>query len=104
MKYKDIPVLRKQLWKEQDYNCKLCGQPISEDELALDHSHNSGHIRGTLHKGCNAWLGHLENNMTRNKIDKTKLVNIVNNLICYLETERDEVHPIHLKKKRKPKK
>lgn len=34
----------------------------------LDHDHKHGHIRGVLCRGCNALLGHIENNRYRNNL------------------------------------
>lgn len=46
----------------------MCGEPCAPDEVVVDHCHTTGEIRGVLHRGCNAMLGHLENNMPRNKL------------------------------------
>lgn len=52
----------------QGGRCLLCGEPIAAGEAVADHDHKTGHMRGVLHRGCNAMLGHLENNRPRNKL------------------------------------
>lgn len=39
--------------------------PVSTVESVLDHCHQSGYIRGVLHRSCNSLLGVLENNRVR---------------------------------------
>jgi Recombination endonuclease VII len=65
---KTAPAYRKQLLAEQGGNCALCHEPVSADEAVLDHEHSSGQVRGVLHRGCNAMLGHLENNRPRHRL------------------------------------
>ena len=53
---------------EQKGRCALCSQPIANSEAVYDHDHKTGHCRAVLHRGCNAMLGHIENNMPRHKL------------------------------------
>lgn len=53
---------------EQKGRCALCSQPIANGEAVYDHDHKTGHCRAVLHRGCNAMLGHIENNMPRHKL------------------------------------
>lgn len=53
---------------EQKGRCALCSQPIAASEAAYDHDHKTGHCRAVLHRGCNAMLGHIENNMPRHRL------------------------------------
>lgn len=53
---------------EQKGRCVLCSQPIANGEAVYDHDHKTGHCRAVLHRGCNAMLGHIENNMPRHKL------------------------------------
>lgn len=52
----------------QGGKCALCTQPVKDDEATYDHDHKTGHCRAVLHRGCNAMLGHIENNMPRHKL------------------------------------
>lgn len=101
MQYKDIPLLRNQLYEEQNQLCGLCKQEIDINEICLDHNHSTGKIRMVLHRGCNAFLGHIENSRTRNRISDIKLANILANLTNYISSSREEIHPLHTKKKKK---
>ncbi len=103
MKYKDIPLLRNKLLEEQNNICLLCKTEIINDAV-LDHNHKTGNIRGVLHRGCNCLLGKIENNLVRNRINENMLEEIMINLINYIGTKRDEIHPLHTKKKRIKKK
>lgn len=51
-----------QLRKQQNYQCAICG--ITEEEnkknLAIDHDHSTGEIRGLLCSNCNAGIGFLK--------------------------------------------
>ena len=55
------------LLKEQNGNCAVCGRPISlgvmgnKSDYVLDHCHDTGLVRGVLHRGCNGALGKAEN-------------------------------------------
>ena len=45
----------------QDGLCKICGNPEELDRrLAVDHSHETGKVRGLLCFKCNVILGHIE--------------------------------------------
>jgi hypothetical protein len=41
---------------EQDGICAICGQPLGDD-IAIDHDHGTGKVRGLLHRGCNTGIG-----------------------------------------------
>lgn len=43
----------------------MCQLPCSPAAAVLDHDHATGAVRGTLHRGCNALLGKVENNHKR---------------------------------------
>lgn len=60
-KYGITPEEHKQLLISQDYKCALCGRPSSDFkyELAVDHCHETGRIRGMLCMPCNTSLGQL---------------------------------------------
>ena len=46
------------LVEKQNGLCAICHQPLGDDE-AVDHCHETGVVRGVLHRKCNAALGGL---------------------------------------------
>lgn len=51
---------------QQGGRCALCGDPFTASNPAVgDHHHKTGLMRAALHRGCNAALGHVENNAPR---------------------------------------
>lgn len=99
LKYAEVKPLREKLLKNQTGCCALCAQPVVDDAV-LDHCHKTGVIRGVLHRGCNALLGKIENNMPRNRVDMGQLAKIAENLIKYLtaDPKSEFLHPTHLSK------
>lgn len=60
------------LLKEQNGICPLCTGPINmtltaghKTDFALDHCHETGRIRGVLHRSCNGALGKMDNAIGR---------------------------------------
>ena len=52
-----------ELYKAQGGKCKICGYEAKEDEyLHIDHSKNTGEIRGLLCRQCNLGLGNFKDN------------------------------------------
>lgn len=96
LKTKDIKPLREQILKEQHGLCAICRESIAIGEAVLDHCHKTGFIRAVLHRGCNAFIGHLENNQKRNHITPNRLNQILLNFIYYINSHRLIVHPTHL--------
>lgn len=94
LKYKEVSPLRVRLLDQQSGCCRLCEQPIVDDAV-LDHDHKTGEIRGVLHRGCNALLGKLENNLARNRVDLGRLAKFSENLISYLtsDPQSEFLHP-----------
>lgn len=94
LKQREIKPLREKLLQEQKGCCALCQQPVIDDAV-LDHDHKTGLIRGVLHRGCNAMLGKIENNMPRNRIDLERLSKFAENLISYIvaDAKSEFLHP-----------
>ena len=65
LKTTEVSKTREELREAQGKLCALCSTPVSADQAVLDHDHSTGAIRGTLHRGCNALLGKIENNYKR---------------------------------------
>jgi len=110
--YREVKAHREKLLQGQGNRCALCGENIVDDAV-LDHCHKTGKIRRVLHRGCNAMLGKIENNLVRNKMTPARLSQFALNLVHYVEQEyEDIVHPTYLtteekkmkayKKKKKP--
>lgn len=110
--YREVKAHREKLLHGQGNRCALCGEIIVDDAV-LDHDHKTGKIRRVLHRGCNAMLGKIENNLARNKMTPARLAQFALNLVHYVEQEYgDIVHPTYLtpeerkmkayKKKKKP--
>lgn len=88
---------RAELLTQQGGRCLLCGDTIAAGEDVLDHDHKTGHVRGVLHRGCNAMLGHIENNRARNHLADGRLWRWLSNVEAYLKaTHFDKpLHPKH---------
>lgn len=56
---------RHKLLREQNGLCAICGKPLdmlrTKGEGVLDHDHDTGYIRGLLHRSCNAAEGKVSN-------------------------------------------
>lgn len=95
IKHSEIKRYRHQILAEQGDKCALCGHSIDSTEAVLDHNHKSGYIRGTLHRGCNSFLGKIENSLVMNKISAERLHTILGNIEFYMNSHRLLVHPSH---------
>lgn len=95
-KPKDIRPLREQLLKEQLGLCALCQEPVDIDQAVLDHCHRTGYLRSVLHRGCNCYIGAMENNLQRNLITPSRLKEILANFDQYRTQTKPILHPSHL--------
>jgi hypothetical protein len=75
----------------------ICRERIGEGEDVLDHDHKSGHCRGVLHRGCNAMLGHIENNRARHMMKDGRLFRFLRGVQEYLTADHTQrpLHPLH---------
>ncbi len=93
-----IPVVRRKMLADQGGLCVLCKKPIKEGQgttAVLDHDHATGHVRGVLHRGCNAMLGHLENNRPRHQLtDPATFREYLSNIADYIEGDYGH-QPLH---------
>lgn len=90
-----IKTYRETLLRVQGGKCALCREPIAAGEAVLDHDHKTGHCRAVLHRGCNAMLGHIENNAPRHKLTSAaRLSNFCNNLVAYRYADYTD-KPLH---------
>ena len=95
LKYTEVRTYRQQQLAQQDFCCALCGDIIIDDAV-LDHDHKTGLLRKVLHRGCNAMLGKIENNMARNHLRGQRLKQFALNLVDYISVTHTEVlHPTY---------
>ena len=96
IKQKEIKPLREKLLKEQDYVCPLCKQKIKSEEAALDHCHETGHIRGVLHRACNSSEGRILSWAKRSR--DTDPYHFIRNLVDFhaCDFSGNDIHPTHL--------
>lgn len=92
---KEIKELREKYLLLQNNLCALCRDYLDINEAVLDHDHESGQLRGVLHRGCNVMEGVITNNMKRNRIDEIRLSSILANLQDYQRELKDLLHPSH---------
>lgn len=100
MKYLPYTVVKK--WREENtpkqcpiFSCKV-------NDAVVDHCHDTGLVRGVLHRQSNAWAGKIENAWKRYATNHTKLTlpQALRNLALYLETYKTDImHPVGLKQK-----
>ena len=90
------------LLKEQAGLCPLCRKPIDlsiKGEGVIDHDHDSGRIRGLLHRSCNAAEGKISNAAARWGAKSSKYADIVpylQALVGYLLAEPSQfIYPMH---------
>lgn len=81
----------------QGGRCALCGDPFSDKNPAVaDHDHRTGQMRAALHRGCNAALGHVENNAPRYFLtDLVRLARWASRLATYLHPGQYVDQPLH---------
>lgn len=90
------------LHKEQNGTCPLCQTQIDlsiKGEGVIDHDHDTGQIRGLLHRSCNAAEGKVANGAGRWGCKSMRYCDIVpylERLVAYLKKEpKDVLYPMH---------
>lgn len=90
------------LLREQDGLCPLCRKPIDlaiKGEGVIDHDHDTGRIRGLLHRSCNAAEGKISNAAARWGAKSSKYADIIpylEALVAYLKREPTQfIYPMH---------
>ena len=88
--------------KEQDGLCPLCGKPIDlsiKGEGVIDHDHDTGRIRGLLHRSCNAAEGKISNAAARwgaKSSSYDAIIPYLENLVAYLrKPARNVIYAMH---------
>ncbi len=92
----------RQLKVEQNGVCLLCQKPIDlsiKGEGVIDHDHDTGEIRGVLHRSCNAAEGKIANAAARWGAKSSKYEDIVaylESMIAYLRRPgTGMMYPMH---------
>ena len=88
-----VQAFREQMLADQHGRCMLCCETVTDDAV-LDHDHKTGRLRGVLHRGCNALLGHIENNRARNGLSGPRLFRMLERIETYLTKSYDH-NPLH---------
>jgi len=91
IKYKDLPALREELMKEQNYICPICAidlRTLEPKDRCVDHEHYGDKlIRAVLCRRCNAVEGKLHNSYIRTtkkeRNTKEDYLNVLKGLIKY---------------------
>jgi len=95
LKQSEVAVVRERLASVQGGRCAICQLPLTKP--CLDHDHGTGAVRGTLHNGCNALLGKLENNYRRYGV--VNLAAFTHGVAAYLQrhttNQTGYLHPTH---------
>lgn len=81
---------------KQGGNCSLCHKPISlqvmgnKSDYVVDHCHETGEIRGVLHRSCNAAEGKVANAAGRwgaKSMSYQALIPWLENMLAYLKQD-----------------
>ena len=59
-----------QMLDDQHHGCKICGKDKQQNgrDLAVDHCHSTGKVRGLLCNNCNRALGYFEDDQNRMRL------------------------------------
>lgn len=97
LKTTEVAAERQRLHAAQGGKCAICQLPCHPDSAVLDHDHSTGAVRATLHRGCNALLGKVENNHRRYGV--VSLAAFCNGVARYLAQHMTNqtglLHPTH---------
>ena len=100
MKY--LPSSKLKQWRQDNLPSKCPIFKCRFNDAVVDHCHDTGLIRGVLHRQSNAWAGKIENSWKRfgQNNSKVSLPDALRALADYLENARTDVmHPVGLTQK-----
>lgn len=90
------------LLKEQEGLCPLCNKAIDlsiKGEGVIDHDHDTGRIRGLLHRSCNAAEGKISNAAARwgaKSSSYTEIIPYLERVVQYLKKPASAmIYPMH---------
>ena len=97
IRFKDIAQNRNEILFQQGGYCAIC--LIEPKVPCLDHNHSApGNIRGVLCRGCNLYLGKIQNNYKRYGI--TDVTSWLRQCATYIDQHEHEpldlIHPTYL--------
>ncbi len=82
--------------------CPLCGKTIDltiKGEGVVDHDHDTGQIRGVLHRSCNAAEGKISNAAARwgcKSADYSEIIPYLERIVAYLKQPGTQfIYPMH---------
>lgn len=85
--------------KEQGGLCEICGLPFTAKDPAVgDHDHDTGLMRGAVHRSCNSMLGKIENSVARYGMrDPLHLYRFLKGVTGYIAKRREDApyYPTH---------
>lgn len=94
---------RRQLQIVQGGNCALCGKPVDltiPKEGVVDHNHDTGEIRGVLHRSCNSGEGKIANaagSWVAKSMSYPDIINALRQLLAYYERPGTGlIYPTHV--------
>lgn len=82
---------------EQGGLCLVCKRPIdinNRGEAVLDHCHQTGLVRGVLHRSCNSSLGKMDNAIGRwaaKSMQYDAILPILENIVEYYKMPKHEI-------------
>jgi hypothetical protein len=95
-----VKLVRIRIAAAQGNRCALCGGKFGVKaplDPVLDHNHQTGAVRGVLHRGCNSLLGKVENNGPRYGVRDILAFcgGLANYLRNHLTNVTGYLHPTH---------
>lgn len=99
LKSSDLAKYRKLQWEAQGKICPLCETEIPLEDVVLDHDHDSGHCRRSLHRACNTAEGKIKKDFIRYISGKgLDFKRALENLLNYLKEDytQNPIHPTEL--------
>lgn len=95
--YAGLKKYREQTLADQGFRCGMTGYPLTPEQAVVDHDHQTGHIRGVIHRGVNALLGKIENNHKRYGVSLPLLYAMLEETERYLERDHtgNPIYPSH---------
>lgn len=95
LKPKEVAGWRAAQIVEQFGRCALCRCYLDPLHAVADHCHKTGKMRGSLHRGCNAWLGKTENCIKINGLEDKIEFLVSPTVLSYMKSTLDVYHPTY---------